>query len=53
MGLTTLGAEHDTMFLSHALYPEGLKGLGYLGSLYTDEGSWKELRKVATIKKDD
>jgi uracil-DNA glycosylase len=52
-GLVTYGMEHDTMLLHHALYPEMLKGLGFLGSLYTDEGSWKEMRKVKTIKRDD
>jgi len=52
--ITTFGAEHDTMLLHHALYPEMLKGLGFLGSLYTDEGSWKEMRKrTTTFKRDD
>jgi len=47
------GAEHDTMLLHHALYPESLKGLGYLGSVYTDEGSWKQMRHNKTIKRED
>lgn len=52
-GIRTFGAEHDTMLLQHALQPESLKGLGYLGSLYTDEFAWKTMRKkVKTIKRD-
>lgn len=48
------GAEHDTMLLHHALQPESLKGLGFLGSVYTDEGSWKEMReRKTTIKRED
>ncbi len=52
-GIKTFGAAEDTMLLHHALQPESLKGLGFLGSIYTDEGSWKSERKVATIKRDD
>lgn len=52
-GIKVAGAEEDTMLLHHALQPEALKGLGYLGSVYTDEGSWKIMRKVETVKKDD
>jgi DNA polymerase len=46
-------AEHDTMLLHHALQPESLKGLGFLGSVYTDEGSWKDMRVKSTIKRED
>jgi uracil-DNA glycosylase len=53
MGIRVYGAEEDTMLLSHAMQPESLKGLGYLGSVFTDEGSWKQMRQVATIKRDD
>lgn len=53
-GIRTLGAEHDTMLLHHALQPESLKGLGYLGSVYTDHGPWKDERKgTETIKRDE
>jgi uracil-DNA glycosylase len=52
-GMKVYGTEHDTMLLHHALQPEALKGLGYLGSVYTDEGNWKQMRRVATIKRDD
>jgi len=33
--------DHDTMLLHHALQPEFEKGLGFLGSIYTDEPAWK------------
>lgn len=53
-GIKTFNATHDTMLLQHALYPESLKSLGYLGSLYTDFGAWKQDRpKVSTIKRDE
>lgn len=52
-GIKVYGAEEDTMLLHHALQPESLKGLGFLGSMYTDEGSWKVMRKTATIKRDE
>lgn len=53
-GIRTYGVEDDTMLLHHALQPESLKGLGFLGSIYTDEGSWKQMRtKHETIKRDD
>lgn len=53
-GVRTLGAAHDTMLLHHALQPEALKGLGYLGSLYTNHGPWKQERKgTETIKRDE
>jgi hypothetical protein len=48
------GADEDTMLLHHALQPESLKGLGYLGSIYTDEGAWKQERgRTSTIKRDE
>jgi len=53
VGMKVYGTEHDTMLLHHALQPEALKSLGYLGSVYTDEGNWKQMRRVATIKRDD
>lgn len=54
MGIPTFGATHDTMLLHHALQPESLKGLGFLGSIYCDEGPWKDERKgTSTIKRDE
>lgn len=53
-GIKVYGAEEDTMLLHHALQPESLKGLAFLGSIYTDEGAWKDMRKhKTTIKQDD
>lgn len=52
-GIKVMGAEHDSMLCHHALQPESLKGLGYLGSIYSEEGAWKQERRVATIKKDE
>jgi uracil-DNA glycosylase len=52
-GIKVRGAVHDTMLLHHALQPESLKGLGYLGSIYTNHGPWKHERKhTDTIKRD-
>jgi uracil-DNA glycosylase len=43
-GLRIRNAMHDTMLLHHALYPELQKGLGFLGSVYTNEPAWKTMR---------
>ena len=54
LGLKTYNATHDTMLLHHALQPELLKSLQFLGSVYSDEGPWKQMRKRrTTIKRDD
>lgn len=53
MKIKVQGAEEDTMLLHHALQPESLKGLGYLGSVYLQERAWKNMRtKETTIKRD-
>lgn len=52
-GITCDLAEDDTMLLHHALQPEMEKGLGFLGSVYTDEPSWKFMSKSDTQKKED
>lgn len=53
-GIKVYNATDDTMLLHHALQPESLKGLGFLGSIYTDEGPWKQMNKRrTTIKRDD
>lgn len=55
-GVPTAHAEHDTMLLHHALQPESPKGLAYLGSVYTNESSWKlaiRLKHKETIKKEE
>lgn len=45
----------DTMLLHHSLFPEMQKGLGFLGSIYTNEASWKLMRKrkADSEKKDE
>ena len=53
MHVKVRGAMEDTMLLHHALHPETLKSLGFLGSIYSDEGSWKDMRKAKTTKRDD
>ena len=52
-GLSVKNAAHDTMLLHHALQPESLKSLGFLGSIYTDESAWKQMRTTTTIKRDE
>lgn len=52
-GIAVTNCMHDTMLLSHALQPEMRKGLGFLGSIYTDEPAWKTMRfrgKDVTVK---
>lgn len=54
MGLRIENYREDTMLQHHALYPEMQKGLGFLGSIYTGEPSWKLLRgKAEELKRDD
>jgi hypothetical protein len=46
----------DTMLMHHAYQPEMEKGLGFMGSVYTNEGSWKLMRrhrKEETSKRDE
>lgn len=44
----------DTMLYHHALYPEMLKGLGFLGSIYSSEIAWKPMgRKGNNLKRDE
>ena len=35
----------DTMLLHHSIYIELKKDLGFMGSVYTDEASWKLMRQ--------
>jgi uracil-DNA glycosylase len=50
LGLPPRNFLHDTMLKHHAEFPELQKGLGFLGSIYTDEPAWKLMRIAA---KDD
>lgn len=42
----------DTMLCHHAMQPEMEKGLGFLGSVYTDEIAWKPMGKSESNKKE-
>jgi uracil-DNA glycosylase len=44
MGIPVRNYSDDTMLLHHTLQPELPKGLGFLGSIYTNEAAWKTLR---------
>lgn len=54
-GIPVPNYRHDTMLLHHSLQPESEKGLGFLGSVYTNETAWKKERPRGehTIKKED
>lgn len=55
MGLRPQNVREDSMLLHHALFPELPKGLGFLGSIYTDEPAWKLMRRGAgdSVKRDE
>ena len=44
VGITPRNYRRDTMLKHHAINPELEKGLAFLGSVYTDEPSWKFMR---------
>ena len=54
-GIPVLNYAHDTMLLHHSLFPESPKGLDFLGSVYTNESSWKTERPRGkhSLKKDE
>lgn len=54
-GIKTFGGDEDTMLLSHAIQPESLKALGFLGSIFANEMAWKVMRKKdsETLKNED
>lgn len=51
-GIMVAGANDDTMLCHHAMQPESLKRLDFLGSCYTDEGAWKADHRAGTLKRD-
>lgn len=55
VGIRPRNCIQDTMLLHHALFPELQKGLGFLGSIYSDESSWKLMRRQRpdTEKRDE
>lgn len=53
-GIPASGFIGDTMLLHHSLQPELQKGLGFLGSIYTKEPSWKFMRQDhETLKREE
>ena len=52
-GIKVMNAQEDTMLLHHALQPESIKDLGFLGATYADEGAWKTMRGKKTTKRED
>lgn len=54
-GIAVRNNAEDTMLLHHSLFPEMLKGLGFLGSIYTSEPAWKLMRRTRpdTEKRDE
>lgn len=43
--IKTLGFRNDTMIEHHCLFAELSKSLGFMGSVYTNEQSWKLMRR--------
>jgi len=52
-GISVLGYSEDTRLQHHALYPELPKDLGFLGSCYAKEKSWKMYRGDKSEKRDE
>lgn len=52
MNIKVLGATEDSMLAHHALQPEALKNLGFLGSIYGDFPAWKHLSRAKGTKRD-
>jgi uracil-DNA glycosylase len=46
LAIGTRNYAHDTMLLHHAIFLELPKKLGILGSIYTNETSWKNMTRV-------
>jgi DNA polymerase len=57
MAIRPTWCTEDTMLLAHSRYPEMLKGLGFLGSIHTDEPAWKLMRgkgsETEELKRDE
>lgn len=55
-GIKPRNCTADTMLMHHSLYSELQKGLGFLGSIYTNTAAWKKMRtfrREEALKKDD
>jgi uracil-DNA glycosylase len=49
----TINCREDTMLLHHALFPALPKALGYIGSIYANERSWKVWRQRGGEEKEN
>lgn len=54
-GYRLCNVKHDSMIIHHAMWPEMPKSLGFLGSIYTNDIAWKNLRSKEedTLKRED
>lgn len=52
-GITPMNFTADTMLAHHSLYSELQKGLGFLGSIYSNYPNWKSLSAQAKIIKSE
>lgn len=55
-GIKPQNCTADTMLLHHSMYSELNKGLGFLGSIYSNTPAWKKMRtfkREEALKKDD
>ena len=52
MNIAVKNIKHDTMQLAHAWQPELEKSLGFLGSIFLDERSWKGIRHETNKQND-
>ncbi len=52
MGIIYEGYIKDTMIISSLMYPDFSKGLGFLGSIYTNMPYWKDMVKFNTSKEE-
>jgi len=52
-GISPRGEILDTQLLHHSMYPELRKSLALLGSLYTNETAWKQLKPLHRTEKKD
>ncbi len=52
-GIHPRNMKHDDMLLSHALFPEMPKSLGYLDSIYRNDSPWKTMYGSENLKRDE
>lgn len=52
-GIPVKRFDEDTMLMHHAMQPELPKGLGWLGSVYTNSPEWKSMRRKSNKREDE